>query len=110
MSEKDVEKYFHSQVVSIGGTSRKFASPGRAGVPDRIALLRFGVTWFVVIKDIDGTTSVRQLRELEEYHRLGHNTAIVYGKEGVKQVIRLMQYSVNCARNGEVHTAQRFNF
>jgi len=110
MSEKDVEKFFNRQVIKIGGITRKFSSPSRVGVPDRIALLRFGVTWYVEIKDDDGTPSVRQVRELEEYNSLGHHTAIAYGKEGVKDVIREMEYSIIQARKGEFLYPIRFGY
>ena len=110
MSEKKVEKYFGDQVRSIGGLPRKFSSPGRAGVPDRVVLLPHRVTWYVEIKDIDGTPTVRQLRELEEYHSLGHHTAIAYGNEGVKEVIRLMVYTVNAARSYHLITPQRYGY
>jgi len=110
VSEKDVEKYFHRQVVKLGGTSRKFSSPSRVGVPDRIALLRFGVVWFVEIKDDDGTPTVRQIRELEEYNRLGHHTAIAYGNAGVDDVIREMEYSIVTARKGEFLYPIRFGY
>lgn len=36
--ESAVEKYLHSQVTAQGGTTRKWKSPGRPHVPDRIVI------------------------------------------------------------------------
>lgn len=38
MRESKVESYLHQQVEAAGGTTRKFKSPGRANVPDRIVV------------------------------------------------------------------------
>lgn len=38
MREALVERYLHLQVEKHGGTTRKFKSPGRVNVPDRIVI------------------------------------------------------------------------
>jgi len=38
MRESVVERYLHLSVVRAGGTTYKWVSPGRPGVPDRIVI------------------------------------------------------------------------
>lgn len=38
MRESAIERYLHTQVEKAGGTTRKFKSPGRRNVPDRIVI------------------------------------------------------------------------
>jgi hypothetical protein len=38
MRESKVERYLHRAVEAAGGTTRKWVSPGRPGVPDRIVI------------------------------------------------------------------------
>lgn len=49
MLEKNIEMYFNKQIKKMGGLSRKYTSPGRRGVPDRIAILN-GHVYFVELK------------------------------------------------------------
>jgi len=86
MKESQVEKYLHEQVVKLGGTTRKWVSPGRAGVPDRIVFLPGGVC-FVEVKTDTGKPTVRQRREIAELRALGADVMIVHGKSGVDQFI-----------------------
>lgn len=38
MRERSIESYLHREVEKHGGTTRKFKSPGRVNVPDRIVI------------------------------------------------------------------------
>jgi hypothetical protein len=59
MTEKEVEKLLHVEITKLGGTTRKWVAPGRAGVPDRIVFLPTGVIKFVELKTTRGKLSVR---------------------------------------------------
>ena len=74
MKESDIEKYLHKEIEKIGGTTRKWVSPGRVGVPDRIVFLS-NPPFFVETKVIDGVLSGPQRREIR---RLRKKKAIVY--------------------------------
>jgi len=86
--ENDVESYLHSQITKLHGTTRKWVSPGRAGVPDRICMLPEGRVFFVEVKTLSGKLSVRQKREMESLAELGCNVHTVYGRQGVDDFIR----------------------
>lgn len=87
--ENKVESYLDSEVNALGGITRKWVSPGRDGVPDRIVILN-GVVWFVEVKTTDGTVSKAQKREQARLYNAGANVITVYGKEGVDGFIRTL--------------------
>jgi len=85
--ENKVERYLDSEVVKLGGLTRKWVSPGRDGVPDRIVIIN-GVVWFVEVKTIDGKQSEVQKREHQRLRDCGANVSTVYGNTGVDMFIR----------------------
>jgi len=91
--EAKVEQYLNQQVTLLGGITRKWVSPGHDGVPDRICILPLGIIYFVEVKTLSGKTTVRQERELDELKRLGCHTAVVYGTDGVNDLIKKMKAS-----------------
>jgi len=87
MQEAKVEKYLHAEVSKLGGTTRKFVSPGRVGVPDRIVILKGGKIWFVEVKTFGNIPSLSQNREICRLKTFGCNATFVAGKEGVDRFI-----------------------
>lgn len=85
--ESEIEKYLHHHITALGGTTRKWSSPGRAGVPDRICFLPGGIIFFVEVKTETGKTTVRQVREIESLRELGAVCHVAHGKEGVDKVV-----------------------
>lgn len=88
--ENKVEKYLDDEVKFLGGITRKWVSPGRDGVPDRIVILS-GVIWFVEVKTTDGKLSEAQKREHTRLRAVNANVVTVYGKEGVDEFIRILK-------------------
>ncbi len=80
--ENKVEKYLDEQVTKIGGLTRKWVSPGRDGVPDRIVLYK-GIVWLVEVKTVDGELSTVQVREHKRLRDCGANVTTVFGSNGV---------------------------
>lgn len=85
--ENKVEKYLNDEIVNIGGITRKWVSPGRDGVPDRIVFFNNAV-WLVEVKTIDGVLSPAQKREHKRLIDVGALVHTVYGHEGVDDFIR----------------------
>lgn len=85
--ENEVERYFDDQVKLRGGVTRKFVSPGHAGVADRLVFMPGGQLWIVEIKTRDGKESGPQRRERQRMIDLGFRARIVYGKEEVDQLM-----------------------
>jgi len=88
--ENKVEKYLDKQVEKkLKGITRKWVSPGRDGVPDRILFLynEFASTTLLVeVKTIDGELTSIQKREHEKL-RDYCVVATVWGEEGVDKLI-----------------------
>ena len=84
--ENKVERYLDQRVKELGGLTRKWVSPGRDGVPDRIILLE-GVVWFVEVKTTDGTLSGAQSREHCRLKESGAKIRTVYGEADVDSFI-----------------------
>lgn len=84
--ENKVERYLHERVTAIGGTSRKWTSPGMRGVPDRVVILPWGI-WLVEVKTTDGKLSSDQVREHQRLTDAGARVRTVYGHPGVDQLI-----------------------
>lgn len=85
--ENKVERYLNKKVEEMGGITRKWSSPGRDGVPDRIVIIR-GMVVFVEVKTTDGKTSPAQDREIERLLDNGAIVTVVYGSEGVDRFIK----------------------
>lgn len=85
--ENRVEKYLDIRVTDLGGITRKWVSPGRDGVPDRIVIYN-GRVIFVEVKTSDGDLSHPQAREHKRLVEAGACVDTVYGAVGVDAWIR----------------------
>lgn len=85
--ENKVEKHLDKEVTKLGGITRKWVSPGRDGVPDRIVIFK-GTVYFVEVKTQDGKLSYAQTREHIRLLDAGANVSTVYGDDGVDAWIR----------------------
>lgn len=84
--ESKVELYLNNRIKTIGGITRKWVSPGRDGVPDRIVIINSAV-FFVEVKTTDGVLSPVQIREHERLISHGAVVHTVHGVEGVDELI-----------------------
>ena len=80
--ENKVETYLDTEVKKMSGITRKWVSPGRDGVPDRIVFVQ-GDLIFVEIKTVDGTLSPVQRREHVRLRDHDAQVVTVYGSSGV---------------------------
>lgn len=83
--ESSIERHLTERVKQLGGMTRKFISPGHAGVADRICFFPSGKVFFVEVKTNDGVETSVQKRERKRMLELGQRAIIVYGKTGVDQ-------------------------
>jgi len=86
VNENKVERHLTASVEEIGGVSRKWVSPGRDGVPDRIIIYK-GRVVFVEVKTCGGRLSSVQEREHERLRAAGAEVVTVYGEEEVNDLI-----------------------
>jgi len=76
MKESNIERYLHDQIDKAGGTTRKFTSPGNAGVPDRICFYKSSI-FFVEVKALGGKLSKVQRRQFPKLEKHGAKIFIV---------------------------------
>ena len=88
--EAKVEKYLNDQVNKIGGITRKWVSPGKDGVPDRIVIIN-GRVVFVEVKTVDGVRSTAQVREHERLKAVGASVLTLHGKNEVDDFIKFLE-------------------
>lgn len=86
MLEKDIEKYFNQQIKQAGGLSRKYTSPGRRGVPDRIAVMN-GHVYFVELKRPGEKPRPDQLAEHRALEKNGVKVHVLDTKQAVDKWI-----------------------
>ena len=89
--ENKVEKYLDEKVEEWGGVTRKWVSPGRDGVPDRVVIIE-GRVWLVEVKTLGGKLSSAQIREHARLRDAGAAVTTVYGEQGVDDFMR----SITC--------------
>lgn len=84
--ENKVETYLDTEVKEMGGITRKWTSPGRDGVPDRIVFVH-GDLIFVEVKTVDGDLSPVQKREHVRLREHDAQVVTVYGMAGVDALL-----------------------
>ncbi len=85
MKESEIEKYLRLEVEKRGGFVRKYTSPGRRGVPDRIVFLN-GVR-FAELKTELGHLSRLQKREFKRMYNQGVSVFVLNSKEQINQFL-----------------------
>jgi hypothetical protein len=88
MRESTVEKYLHDQVTRAGGTTRKFKSPGRANVPDRIVIWPTGRVHFVELKAPGEGLRPGQEREVDRLADAGAFVFVFDAKRMIDDYVR----------------------
>lgn len=90
MRESTIELYLTGQVrAMLGGETRKFKSPGRNSVPDRIVLLPGGHMHFVELKAPGKKANSGQAREHVRLQKLGFSVVVLDTKEKVDRFIEM---------------------
>lgn len=88
MTEKYIEQIFIKEVKKLGGLALKFVSPGVAGVPDRIVLLRNEKIAFVELKAPGKKMRPLQLKRRQQLEALGFKVYCIDSLKGVEDFIK----------------------
>lgn len=91
--ENKIEKLLDLEFTRLGGLTRKWVSPGRDGVPDRVCILN-GQVWFIEVKTLDGVVSPAQEREHQRLRDTGANVRVLFGHVAVSEFIRSIENEV----------------
>ncbi len=88
MREKTLEHNLVMGVKRVGGLALKFVSPGFAGIPDRLVLLRGGKLGFVEVKAPGEHTRPLQETRLRLLRDMGFKTFVLDGAEQIEKILR----------------------
>ena len=88
--EDTIERYFVRQILSYGGTTYKFVSPGRRGVADQVATLPGCGTFFVELKrPRGGVTAFHQTKFRDDINISGGRAYQARNETEVDAIIQL---------------------
>lgn len=87
MKETIVERYFVRRVKEAGGQQRKFVSPGRRGVTDRIVGFSKARFAFVELKRPGLGAEAHQKREHDRWRALGFDVRVLDTPQAVDTFI-----------------------
>ena len=87
-TEKNIEAYLRTETKKRGGWAMKNDAQTRAGVPDRLVLMRSGLYIFVEVKRYGKKPTDRQRRRFTELLDLGCNVCWLDCKEGVDAMFK----------------------
>ena len=96
--ERDIESWLRKEIEKLGGEFWKFTSPGRDGVPDRIALLPYGRIVFVELKTTGGSLSPIQCYQINRILELGQDVCVIHGRSGAEDFIYDLESENTLAR------------
>lgn len=89
--ERDIEAWLRRRIEDLGGEFWKFTSPGRDGVPDRIAIFPDGRLVFVELKTERGRLSKVQAYVCKCLIDMHQRVCIVFGMEGAREFLQDMR-------------------
>ena len=87
MREKDIEHKLVTETVRRGGVALKFVSPGCAGMPDRIVMMKGGKMGFVELKAPGKKPRPIQTRRIRQMRNMGFKVFVVDGMEQIGSVL-----------------------
>lgn len=89
LSEAKVESKFNGMCESRGAITRKFVSPGRRSVTDRLVFWSHGVVHLVEVKKAGEVPTKLQNHEHRELRKLGHRVFVLAGLREVVDYFNL---------------------
>lgn len=94
MREKAIEAHLIKRVKEAGGTTKKWVSPGNAGVPDRIVFFPNGDVHFVEMKSPTGSLRPNQVVQHRDLNYYGSRVYVLKTKKEVEEWVRWVRPGV----------------
>lgn len=85
--EKEIEQKLVKEVKKRAGLCPKFVSPGFAGMPDRLILLKYGHFAFAEIKAPGEKPRPLQVSRHKLLRQLGFKVYVIDNKEQIEKII-----------------------
>lgn len=87
--EKDIERYLTRRCKELGVLCWKLSSPGRRGVPDRIAIYK-GRVFFIEVKSYGKEPTILQNHYIEQLREHGINACWVNSRHSIDTVLTVL--------------------
>lgn len=97
-SEKDLEAKFRRECESHGWMALKLLPQMHRGLPDRLVLAEFGITFFAEIKTTGKKPTILQLHCHETLRKLGFQVFVIDSSESLEMALALMDRAVIAER------------
>lgn len=97
-SEKDLEAKFRKECESHGWMALKLLPQMHRGLPDRLVLAEFGITFFAEIKTTGKKPTILQLHCHETLRKLGFQVFVIDSSESLEMALALMDRAVIAER------------
>ena len=96
--EKDLEARLRKEVETMGGKCVKLTSQLHRGLPDRLCLMPYGLTFFVEVKSAGRKPTKLQLAVHRELRELGFQVFVVDSVPSLEKAVALMDRAVIAER------------
>ena len=97
-SEKVLEAKFRKECESHGWMALKLLPQMHRGLPDRLVLVEFGITFFAEIKTTGKKPTILQLHCHDTLRQLGFQVFVIDSSESLEMALALMDRAVIAER------------
>ena len=94
-SEKTLEARLVREIEARGGMALKYTSQFHRGIPDRICLLPYGLTYFVELKSTGKKPTKLQVHAMQKLRELGNYVIVIDSTEGLDDFLNNVDYDLN---------------
>lgn len=94
-SEKTLEARLVREIEARGGMALKYTSQFHRGIPDRICLLPYGLTYFVELKSTGQKPTKLQVHAMQKLRELGNYVIVIDSTEGLDDFLENVDYDLN---------------
>ena len=98
-SEKKLEARLRTEIEKRGGVALKLLSQFHRGLPDRLVLLPYGITYFVEMKTTGERPTLLQQHAHKMLRNLGQHVVIVDTSEKLASFLQLIDVEILETRN-----------
>lgn len=94
-SEKTLEARLVREIEARGGMALKYTSQFHRGIPDRICLLPYGLTYFVELKSTGKKPTKLQEHAMQKLRELSNFVIVIDSTEALEDFLENVDHDLN---------------